>query len=322
MKRVMPSMSSLQAFDAAARAGSFTAAARELNLTQGAISKQILALEDLVGAQLFHREGHRVRLTDSGRLYAREVRRALEIIMTSTLRLVTNPAGGSLELAVLPTFGTRWLMPRLGDFLARHPGIQVNLTTKTAPFDFRAANLHAAIHYGRPNWPGAECTYLMGEMVTPVCSPRFKEQHGISESADLTDLRLLHITSRPGAWKAWFGAQGITIGEHGGMVCEQFLTAAQAAVADLGVALLPRFLVEYELARGELVVAVDRPHRSPYGYYLAVPRDRVRATPVVAFRQWLLETIAAASETATGGDAGPGDDPTAGHPDDPAPASS
>jgi len=295
MKRVMPSMSSLQAFDAAARAGSFTAAARELNLTQGAISKQILALEDLLGTQLFTREGHRVVLTDAGRVYAREVRRALDILMTSTLRLVTNPTGGSLELAVLPTFGTRWLMPRLGDFLARHPGIQVNITTKTAPFDFRPAGLHAAIHYGRPNWPHAECTYLMGEQVTPVCSPRFKEEHGIAEPADLVELRLLHITSRPGAWAAWFQGQGITFDERGGMVFEQFLTAAQAAVAHLGVALLPRFLVEYELSRGELVIAVDRPFRSEFGYYLAVPRDRVRSTPVVAFRQWLLDTIAAES---------------------------
>ena len=293
MRRVLPSMTALQAFDAAARAGSFTAAARELNLTQGAVSKRIIALEELLGVPLFARQGHAVVLTDAGRSYAKEVRRALEIVMAASLRVLTNPDGGTLELAVLPTFGTRWLMPRLGDFLARHPRIQVNVTTKLAPFDFRLAGLHAAIHYGKPNWPHAECTYLMGEQVTPVCSPGFKARHAIDEPADLLDLPLLHITSRAGAWTAWFAGQGLTCEDPGGMAFEQFLTAAQAAVADIGVALLPRFLVEYEISRGELVVAVDRPFRSSFGYHLAVPRDRARALPVVAFRQWLLNTIAA-----------------------------
>lgn len=300
MKNMMPSMSSLLAFDAAARAGSFTAAARELNLTQGAVSKQILALEDLVGTPLFVRQGHSVVLNDVGRAYAKDVRQALDLVMTSTLRLVTNPEGGTLELAVLPTFGTRWLMPRLGDFLARHPGIQVNVTTKLAPFDFRVVGLHAAIHYGRPSWPHAECTYLMGEEVAPVCSPRFKSRNGIDEPEDLLDCRLLHITSRPGAWAAWFAGQQIEVSDLGGMVFEQFLTAAQAAVADLGVALLPRFLVEYELDRGELVVAVDRPFRSDFGYHLVVPRDRARFRPAVLFRDWLLGTIEAEKKAGSG----------------------
>jgi LysR family transcriptional regulator, glycine cleavage system transcriptional activator len=239
MKRVLPSMTALQAFDAAARAGSFTAAAHELNLTQGAVSKQI-------------------------------------IVMAASLRVLTNPDGGTLELAVLPTFGSRWLMPRLGDFIARHPRVQVNVVTKLAPFDFRLVGLHAAIHYGKPNWPHAECTYLMGEHVTPVCSPGFKARHDMKEPADLLELPLLQISSRPGAWAAWFAGQGIACEEPGGMAFEQFLAAAQAAVADIGVALLPRFLVEYEIGRGELVVA---------------------------FRQWLLDTIAA--ERAGAGDTAP-----------------
>jgi LysR family glycine cleavage system transcriptional activator len=293
MRRILPGMSSLQAFDAAARAGSFTAAARELNLTQSAVSKQVLALEDLVGARLFDRQGHAVVLTDAGRSYAKDVRRALELLTEATLRLVTDPGGGTLELAVLPTFGTRWLMPRLGHFLARHPGVQVSVTTKTAPFDFREAGLHAAIHFGKPTWPSAECTYLMGEEVTPVCSPGFKERHHLQEPADLLDLPLLRITSRPGAWATWFAGEGIAFEDSSGMVFEQFLTAAQAAVADLGVALLPRFLVEYEIARGELVVAVERSHRSEFGYYLVVPHDRAHYGPVLAFRSWLLDEVGA-----------------------------
>lgn len=297
-KNILPSMSSLQAFDAAARAGSFTAAARELNLTQGAVSKQILTLEELLGTKLFIRQHQAVVLTESGRNYAKDVRRALDQIVSATLRTMTNPEGGTLELAVLPTFGTRWLMPRLPGFLSRHPGIHVNISTRLAPFDFRATGLHAAIHYGKASWPHAECTYLMGEDVVPVCSPEFKEHHRFDAPADLCDLPLLHITSRPGAWPAWFKAQAVAMEDCGGMEFEQFLTAAQAAAAGLGIALLPRFLVDYELNRGELVIAMERPFRSAFGYYLVIPRDRTRYGPAETFRAWLLETIEAGKNPA------------------------
>jgi LysR family glycine cleavage system transcriptional activator len=199
-------MSSLQAFDAAARTGSFTAAASELNLTQGAVSKQILTLEGMLDTALFIRTGHSVQLTESGRTYAKDVRKILEMTAASTLRVMTNPAGGVLELAVLPTFGTRWLMPRLPDFLRRNSGIQVNLTTKSAPFDFRASGLHAAIHYGTDDWSRAESTYLMGEDVVPLCSPSFKERHDLNEPADLVGLPLLNITSRIKAGSLTTGA--------------------------------------------------------------------------------------------------------------------
>jgi LysR family glycine cleavage system transcriptional activator len=285
-------MSSLQAFDAAARTGSFTAAASELNLTQGAVSKQILTLEGMLDTALFIRTGHSVQLTESGRTYAKDVRKILEMTAASTLRVMTNPAGGVLELAVLPTFGTRWLMPRLPDFLRRNSGIQVNLTTKSAPFDFRASGLHAAIHYGTDDWSRAESTYLMGEDVVPLCSPSFKERHDLNEPADLVGLPLLNITSRIKAWPNWFEAQGIDGYRTGGMVFEQFLTAAQAAAVDLGVVLLPRFLMEAELERGELVLAVDAPYKSRLGYYLVVPKEWARWSPLLSFRDWLLETIA------------------------------
>ncbi|MCU0479538.1 MAG: LysR family transcriptional regulator [Chloroflexi bacterium] len=292
MRRFLPSTIMLQAFDAAARTGSFTAAAREMNLTQGAVSKQIITLERQLGISLFERRGNAIVLTATGASYARDVRAALEIILSASLRIMANPGGGNLHLAVLPSFGTRWLMPRLPQFLKEHPGVTVNVLSRLSPFDFRDTGIHAAIHFGTPDWPGADCTYLMGEEVVPVCSPAFLARRGIRSPEDLRGAPLLHIASRPDAWPAWFRAQGLDVTECRGMTFEQLLTAAQAALVGMGAALLPRFLIERELDQGELIVVLDRPYRSNRSYYLVVPRDRASHPPAVAFRAWLLGVVA------------------------------
>lgn len=292
-RRFLPSTSMLLAFDMAARTGSFTAAARELRLTQGAVSKQILALEELLGVELFERAHHAVTLTDAGRTYAKEIRSALDQILAATMRVLAHPTGGTLNLAVLPSFGTRWLMPRLPGFLEENPGITINFVTKLNPFDFRNEPLDAAIHFGTPGWPDAECTYLMGEEVIPVCSPQFADRYRLDDPADLARVPLLHLASRPGSWSDWFEAQGVQGEDAEGMYFEQFLTVAQAAAAGLGAALLPRFLVEKELERGELVQVFDRPLRREQGYYLVTPHENGEFAPVIAFRDWLLRAVAA-----------------------------
>jgi len=290
-RRFLPSTSMLLAFDMAARTGSFTSAARELNLTQGAVSKQIIALEELLGVELFERAHHTVTLTDAGRSYAKEIRAALDQILSATMRVISHPTGGTLNLAVLPTFGTRWLMPRLPGFLEEHPAITINFVTKLSPFDFRTEPLDAAIHFGKPEWPRADCTYLMGEEIVPVCSREFLEVHSVESPADLAGVPLLHISSRPDSWADWFHDQGIEKEESEGMYFEQFMTAAQAAAAGLGAVLLPRFLVEKELERGELVEVFDLPLRREQGYYLVAPHENAEFAPVVAFREWLLKTV-------------------------------
>lgn len=291
MIRFLPSTSMLQAFDAAARTGSFTAAAREMNITQGAVSKQIITLEKQLGIKLFERRGNAIALTAAGDSYAREIRAALELILSASLRIMANPGGGNLHLAVLPSFGTRWLMPRLPQFLKEHPGVTVNILSRLVPFDFRDTGIHAAIHFGHPDWPGTDCTRLMGEEVVPVCSPEFLARRGIRSPEDLAGAELLHIATRPDAWPAWFRAQGMDITECGGMIFEQLLTAAQAALVGMGAVLLPRFLIQRELDQGELTVAFDRPYRSDRSYYLVIPRDRASHPPAVAFRAWMLRII-------------------------------
>lgn len=140
-RRFLPPISLLIAFEAAARLQSISAAGRELDLTQSAVSRQIRALEDMLGADLFLRERQTIRLTEAGKAYAVAVREALSRIGNATLNFRANPSGGTLNLAILPTFGSRWLAPRLPQFLAENPGITVNLSTRMAPFDFRLETL-------------------------------------------------------------------------------------------------------------------------------------------------------------------------------------
>ncbi|RZJ00960.1 MAG: LysR family transcriptional regulator [Rubrivivax sp.] len=280
-------MSQLCAFEASARHQSFTAAAAELALTQSAVSRQIRALEDLLGSELFVRNKQTVRLTSAGEAYAREVRGALRQVASATLGFRANPNGGTLNLAILPTFGTRWLAPRLPRFLAAHAGVTLNLSTRLAPFDFRSDPLDAAIHFGLPDWPGARLAYLMDETVVPACSRAFLAQHAIGRAQDLLRVPLLHLESRPRAWAQWFASRNVDFTAAPGMLVDQFAVATQAAMAGVGVALLPEFLIQDELNRGDLVVAFDAPMPCQEQYYLAYPPSRESYPPLAAFLAWI-----------------------------------
>ncbi|MCZ4312213.1 LysR substrate-binding domain-containing protein [Comamonadaceae bacterium G21597-S1] len=295
-RRFLPPIHVLCAFESAARHQSFTAAAAELCLTQSAISRQVRALEEQIGSALFIRERQTVRLTTAGEAYAEEVRATLRRLATATLGFRANPKGGLLNVAILPTFGTRWLAPRLPAFMIEHPGVTLNLTTRLAPFDFQSDQVDAAIHFGQPDWPHARFDFLMKETVVPACSAAFMKAYRISQPRHLLKAPLLHLESRPQAWRQWFMAMGVPSGEVPGMLVDQFAVATQAAIAGLGVALLPRFLIDSELARGDLVVAVDLQMESEDDYYLAWPIARESYPPLQAFRQWIRQEALASKE--------------------------
>ncbi len=202
-----------------------------------------------------------------------------------------------MNLAILPTFGTRWLAPRLGRFLAANPGVTINLVTRLSSFDFRLDSIDAAIHFGHPHWPGAELAFLMSERTLPACSPDFLKRNAISRAEDLLTVPLLHLTTRPDAWERWFADNGVTFESVHGMLFDQFATAAQAAIAGLGVALLPTFLIQEELRRGDLIAAVDREMESRERYYLAFPPERADYAPLAAFRDWIVSEARPGSET-------------------------
>jgi LysR family transcriptional regulator, glycine cleavage system transcriptional activator len=286
----LPSIACLQAFETVARHRSITRASVELNLTQSAVSRQIRQLETLLDISLFERVRQRVVITDAGKLYLNDVIKVIANLKDATSKVMA--CGGNtnlLNLAVLPTFATRWLMPRLSDFLQKHPGVTINLATRLVPFDFEIEPFDAAIHYGLANWPGAVARHLMPEDTVPVCSQKYKLEHRIAKPADLARAVLLHQTSRTDAWTEWFQMTGVKKAHAvRGPRFEQFTMIAQAAICDLGVALLPKLLIEDELSSGKLVLLFDRPIRSANSYYLVVPESKTSALLAAAFAQWIV----------------------------------
>ncbi|MND80574.1 Glycine cleavage system transcriptional activator [compost metagenome] len=291
-RKLLPSTSALAAFDSVARLGSFSLAADELSLTQGAISRQVSGLEEQLGVLLFDRTSRGVVLTSAGAEFAKAIAGALSQIRSASLHAMTKRHSDQLNLAILPTFGTRWLMPRIPGFVARHPEITLNFATRIGVFDFDRDGIDMAIHVGQPEWPGAECIFLMDEMVAPVCSPAFLSSHPVGKAQDLLRLPLLHMASRPGGWKHWFESLRIAGSMSEGMRFEQFGSVTQACIAGLGVGLMPLFLIDTELASGQLVEAFPHQVVSPSAYYVVAPQAKAGFPPVVAFRAWLMEEVA------------------------------
>ncbi|MCG8441301.1 MAG: LysR family transcriptional regulator [Caulobacterales bacterium] len=286
-RRFLPPIGALAAFEATARLGSVTAAGKELSLTQGAVSRQLQTLETQLGVRLFAREKRRLHLTPAGAEYARQIRPSLERIAHASLAITANPAGGDLQLAILPTFGTRWLAPRLGAFARLHPEVTVALHTRISPFDIEGEGMHAAIHYGAPDWPGTDHLRLMTETVIPVCAPSRLDAAAIRTPGDVVSAPLLHLSSRPTAWSDWLAAHGVEAAAPAGMAFDQFATMAQAAIHGLGLALMPEFLIEREREDGVLVPAVGGATRSVGAYYLVWGHGAADYPPLRSFRDWL-----------------------------------
>lgn len=289
-RRILPSLTALQFFDAAARHMSFTRAARELHVTQSAVSRQIRQLEDYLGRPLFRRLKQRLVLTEPGEAYSIAVRDLLDHAEAATLQLMACGGGGVLTVALLPTFGSRWLIPRIADFTVRHPDIQLDLVTQVKPFDFSGSHIDVAIHFGSEVWPGAVCHRLMGEVVVPVAAPALLAGSGhLGRPEDVERFTLLQHVTRPQAWQEWLRACGVeNLDGRAGPRFEQFHMVIQAAIAGVGLALLPQFLIQEELAGGRLVVAIDRPVTSEYAYYLVYPERKADLPRVAVFRDWLL----------------------------------
>ena len=306
MRRPIPSTQALACFEASARHESYTRAAQELALTQSAVSRQVIALEEFVGVALFRRTRHGVSLTPAGALYAKKVRGWLQGLERDTLDLMSHQGqGGTVNLAAVPTFATRWLMPRLPLLARQHPDITVHIEVQTRPFLFADTVHDVALYAGTPeqvgNWPGVQVLKLMDEDVVPVCSPTVLGKAAARDLGRawqpvapevLARLPLLQQSTRPYGWQQWFQSVGVDAPRAlDGPRYELFSMLAVAASHGLGVALIPPMLVEAELARGELVVACAQPLRGERSYYLVTPNG----TPAPAlglFSAWLSEMAA------------------------------
>ncbi|MFS2048568.1 LysR substrate-binding domain-containing protein [Variovorax sp. Varisp41] len=294
MRRKIPPLQTLVCFDAAARHESYTRAAQELALTQSAVSRQIGTLEAFLGVALFRRTRHGVALTASGAAYARQTAKRLEAMERDTLDAMAHQGeGGSLSLAAVPTFATRWLMPRLKGFAALQPDVVMHIETRTRPFLFADAEFDAALYAGTvaqvQNWAGTHALPLMQEDVVPVCSPALLPRGKPVSPTAIAHMPLLQQSTRPDGWRQWFDAQQVDApNARGGPRYELFSILAAAASQGLGVALMPTMLVADELARGELVVACPRPLAGERAYYLVTP-ERADQRPLLKFfSDWLL----------------------------------
>jgi len=290
-RRFLPSLSLLMAFEAVLRTGSTAAAARDLDLTQGAVSRLIQSLEAQLGQRLFDRHRRRLIATEAARTYGRDIVRALDLIHRASMELSVNPTGGVLTLAVLPAFGTRWLAPRLGTFMTANPGVTINLATRLKRFNFEAEGFDAAIHFGADDWRDAGHLKLFDERLTACAAPELLERHPVRRVEDLRGLPLLQIETRPTAWAVWFGGQGMEAPPARGMLFDQFAPMTQAAISGLGIALLPDYLAASEIAEGRLLPVLERAVAGVGAYWLVWPEARANYPPLEAFRSWLaLET--------------------------------
>ncbi|WP_434607419.1 LysR family transcriptional regulator [Pseudomonas sp. R1-7] len=289
MRRKIPSTAALVSFEAAARHESFTKAAQELSLTQGAICRQIASLEEFLSVELFRRSRRGVKLTEAGLSYSRRIATQLDAVERDTLSVMGHTGANVIELAVVPTFGTQWLLPRLKDFQKQHPEVTVNLTNRTRPFLFADTDFDAAIYFGDADWSGTESHKLMGENPMPVCSPALLGSRNALTPDAIAELPLLQQTTRPYAWRQWFSSQHLNVARDlTGPRYELFSMLAQAAMHDMGIALIPPFLIQRELAERRLVIANRNALSSIKAYYLMIPERKVESASLRAFRDWLV----------------------------------
>lgn len=287
-RRSLPKLLGLQAFEATARLGSVSRAAIELSLTQGAVSRQLQALEGQLGVQLFLRSKKRLTLTEAGAGYLHDVRSGLAVLGDATAALASRRGrGGTLRLATLPTFGAKWLVPRLPRFCAAHPHITLDLITRLAPFDFSIEQLDGAIHFGGSNWSGAVTEPLCAEEMIVVAAPHLAAQ--CPTPADVLRLPLLQITSRAFSWRTWLAAIGLTdaaITPY--LQVETFAMGIEAVLAGLCVGILPRFFVTAEIAAGSLA-AIGPAVASESAYYFVYPERKRDYYPLREFACWMRE---------------------------------
>jgi len=294
MRRKIPSTAALAAFEAAARHQSFTQAADELAVTQSAICRQIAGLEDFLGVKLFRRSKRGVLLTEAGAGYSRSVRTRLDEVERDTLELMAKgSAGGTLELGVVPTFASKWLIPRLPAFNRLHPGITVHMTPCTRPVLFDDTALDAALYAGDARWPGTASRFLMDETLIAVANPPLiAPKRALRTAAEVAELPLLQQSTRPYMWRQWFEGRGLKVPhDMAGPRMELFSMLTEAAVHGLGAALIPRMLVEEELAAGKLIALIPGEFPSGRNYSLIYPEQKSDNPALTTFGDWLQTQV-------------------------------
>lgn len=290
MRRLNPPLHLLRAFATTARFGSISRAAESLHLTQSAVSKQVQELERWTGVALFERVRKRLSVTPAGQRYEAAVRPLLAQLEAATLELITSgDGGGALNLSTLPTFGAKWLIPRLPRFQQAHPQIELHFVPYVQGYDFHRADLDCSILFGDGHWPGAVADYLTGREVVLIAPPSPRGKPLLRAPADISRFALLQHVSVPQAWAHWCDTHGVRgINPMAGPQLDQFHSLIRAVAAGMGLALVPQCLVRDDIAAGLVSAPLDDGYVDDQGYWLCYPEARAHLEPLDRFRRWLL----------------------------------
>jgi LysR family glycine cleavage system transcriptional activator len=293
MRARLPPLNALKAFEAAARHESFTRAAEELRVTQGAVSHQVKALEAELAVKLFNREHQRLLITEAGRDYLGVIRDALDRIATGTERLIQRQTAGVLTVSTSPDFAAKWLVHRLGHFAEAHADIDLRVSATLHHVDFAREDVDIAVRHGDGNWPGLDTVRLSPEQLFAVCSPKLlSRRHRLEKPADILKFPLIHLDSRTD-WTNWLQAVGLGAAAviHG-PVLNRASMVIDAAINEQGIALARTTLAAWDLINGRLVrpfvdsVPVSRP------YWIVCPKATSTLPKIATFREWLLAEAA------------------------------
>ncbi|MDQ7249315.1 transcriptional regulator GcvA [Dongia sedimenti] len=294
-----PPLKAVRYFEAAARHLSFSKAAEELNVTHSAISHQIKALEEWVGQPLFDRTGRALRLTEGGRQFLPPVRSAFQQLSDAAQDLRQLCHGGPLTVSVLPSLASKWLVPRLFDFRAHHPEIEVRISATERVEQIGQGGIDIAIRYGRGKWPNVDSELLLKDDLFPIASPLLLSgDTPLKEPRDLANFNLLSDTTWQAAqfdfWQQWLEHAGVTGLElkGGGFSFNYSNLLIQAAVDGLGVALGNTMLASDDLRAGRLVKPFDISVPLDTGYYVVYVRDALKRPKIRAFRDWVMDQVA------------------------------
>lgn len=288
-----PPLKALLAFEAVSRNATFAQGAEELGVTPSAVSHQIQQLEDFLGVRLFRREAGRTTLTNAGRTYAQEIGRAFALISNATNLVAPQSRSGNLVIASSPSFATKWLQPRLPDFLGACPGIKVRLFTFLLSEGFENVRCDVAVTYGRPQGAHSHSEPLLTEVFRPLCSPKLASSLHLRAPADLSRATLIHSINAL-TWSEYFGRVGEPdVRPQNELWLNPSSLAIDAAVAGLGVILESELLAEQEIADGRLVAPFvgERFGVATESYFLVRPAGARNGTQVGRFEDWLRRAM-------------------------------
>jgi LysR family transcriptional regulator, glycine cleavage system transcriptional activator len=293
MRRRLPSLNALKAYEATARHESFTKAANELCVTQGAVSQQVKALEEDLGVRLFRRERQRLLITDAGRAYLDVVRDAFDRLAMGTERLLQHEKSGTLTVTTSPNFAAKWLVHRLGRFAEAYPGIDLRISASVQHVDFAREDIDLAIRHGDGQWPGMHVTRLCAEELFPVCSPSLiAKRKALNAPRDIGNYTLLHTNDTDG-WAHWLERAGVTgVDAKRGIIFNQASMAIDAAVDGQGIALARTALASWDMISRRLVRPFPQTLDAPFSFWIVCPKVTADLPKISTFRGWLLKEAA------------------------------